>query len=266
MTSVPFPTEAAHRGWIAVSDTLDVAGRNLRNLIRTPQTLVFATIQPVMFVLLFRYAFGGAIRVPGIPYVDYLMPGIFAQSVAFGAVGTAVGLSDDLRSGLLERFRTLPMARIAVLAGRTLADLARNMVVVAVMTGVGFAVGFRVHTAAAGVLAALSLVALFAYALSWGFVALGLRIGNPEAAQAASVPVTFLLVFSSAAFVPLRTMPGWLQAFGARQPVTALVNAERSLLLGGPAADHVLASIAWSVGLLVAFALLATRSYQRISR
>jgi ABC transporter DrrB family efflux protein len=255
-------------GWalIAIADTIDVAGRNLRTMLRMPQALVFALIQPVLFVLLFRYAFGGAIHVPGVPYVDYLMPGIFAQSVAFGALGTAVGLATDLRSGLLERFRTLPMSRSAVLAGRTLADLARNLAVVAVMAGVGFAVGFRVHTSAVAFLAALGLVALFGYALSWAFVSLGLRISDPEAAQAAGVPVMFLLVFASSAFVPISTMPGWLQVVAAHQPLTALVTAVRALVLGGPTAGHVLASLAWSGGLLAGFALLAIGQYQRISR
>jgi ABC transporter DrrB family efflux protein len=251
---------------IAVTDTLDVTGRNLRSMLRTPQALVFALIQPVLFVLLFRYAFGGAIHVPRIPYVDYLVPGIFAQSVAFGAMGTAVGLSTDLRSGLLERFRTLPMSRFAILAGRTLADLARNLAVVAVMAGVGFAVGFRVHTSAAGFLAGLGLVALFGYALSWGFVSLGLRVSDPEAAQAAGVPVMFLLVFASGAFVPIATMPGWLQAVAAHQPLTALVNAVRALVLGGPTAGHVLASVAWSCSLLLGFALLAVSRYRRMYR
>jgi ABC-2 type transport system permease protein/oleandomycin transport system permease protein len=181
----------------AFSDTADVAGRNLRTLLRTPQALVFATIQPMIFVLLFRYAFGGAIRVPGVNYVDYLMPGVFAQAVAFGAIGTAVGLSTDLRSGILVRFRTLPMARIAVLAGRTLADLIRNLLVVAVMVGVGFAVGFRAANGAAGLAAALALVVAFAYAASWACTALGLRVSDPEAAQAAAVPVVFLLVFTA---------------------------------------------------------------------
>jgi ABC-2 type transport system permease protein len=249
----------------AAADTVDVAGRNVRTLLRTPQALIFATIQPVIFVLLFRYAFGGAIHVPGVAYVDYLMPGIFAQAVTFGAIGTAVGLSADLRSGILTRFRTLPMARVAVLAGRTLADLARNVVVVAVMTGVGFAVGYRTAHAA-GLLAALGLVAIFAYALSWVFVAIGLRVSDPEAAQGAGVPLMFLLVFTSCAFVPLSTMPGWLQAFGAHQPVTALVNAERALTLGGPAAHDVLLCLAWSAGILLVFAALAARSYQRMSR
>jgi ABC-2 type transport system permease protein len=250
----------------AFSDTADVAGRNLRTLLRTPQALVFATIQPVIFVLLFRYAFGGAIHVPGTNYVDFLMPGIFAQTVAFGAVGTAVGLAADLRTGILVRFRTLPMARIAVLGGRTVADLARNLLVVAIMTGVGFAAGFRSPNGAGGLLAALGLVVVFGYAVSWGFAALGLRVSDPEAAQAAGVPVVFLLVFTSAAFVPTSAMPGWLQAFGTHQPVDALVNAERALILGGPAGHDVLISLAWSGGLLLVFALLTARAYARMSR
>jgi ABC transporter DrrB family efflux protein len=250
----------------AFSDTADVAWRNLLTQLRTPQALVFATIQPVIFVLLFRYAFGGAIHVPGVGYVDYLMPGIFAQTVCFGAIGTAVGLSTDLRSGLLDRFRTLPMARVAVLGGRTVADLARNLLVVAVMVGVGFAAGFRSPHGAGGLLAALGLVVLFAYALSWGFAALGLRVSDPEAAQAAAVPVMFLLVFTSSAFVPASSMPGWLQAIGAHQPVNALVDAERALILGGPAAHEVLIALAWTAGILAVFTILATRSYARMGR
>ena len=250
----------------AVSDTIDVAGRNLRTLFRTPQALIFATIQPMIFVLLFRYAFGGAIRVPGVNYVDFLMPGVFAQAVAFGAIGTAVGLSADLKSGILVRFRTLPMARVAVLAGRTLADLVRNLVVVAVIIGVGFAVGFRSANGAAGLLAALALVVAFAYAVSWAFTALGLRVSDPEAAQAAGVPLVFLLVFTSSAFVPATDMPGWLQAFGTHQPVNALVTAERALILGGQATRDVLVSLAWSAGILIIFALIAARTYARMGR
>jgi ABC transporter DrrB family efflux protein len=197
---------------------------------------------------------------------EVAMPGVFAQSVAFGAIGTAVGLSADLRSGLLIRFRTLPMSRIAVLAGRTLADLARNVLVVAVMLGVGYAVGFRSPGGGAAVLAALGLVLAFGYAISWGFTALGLRVSDPEAAQAASVPLVFVFVFTSAAFVPSADMPGWLQAFGTRQPVNALVTAERALILGQPAAHDVLVSLAWSGGLFLAFALLSLRSYTRMNR
>jgi ABC-2 type transport system permease protein/oleandomycin transport system permease protein len=264
--TVPLRPSLAVRVSTAFADTADVAGRNLRILLRTPQALIFSLIQPVIFVLLFRYAFGGAIHVPGVNYVDYLMPGIFGQAVCFGAIGTAVGMSTDLRSGILTRFRTLPMARIAVLAGRTLADLTRNLLVVAVMIGVGFAVGFRDPHAVGGLLAAVGLVIGFGYAFSWIFVALGLRVSDPEAAQAAGVPVMFVLVFSSSAFVPLNSMPGWLQALGAHQPVTALVNAERALILGGPAAHDVLSSLAWSAGIFVVFAALAARSYARMGR
>ena len=248
----------------AIADTLDVAGRNLRTLFRTPQALIFATIQPVIFVLLFRYAFGGAIRVPGTDYVDYLMPGIFAQSVAFGAVGTAVGLSADLRSGILVRFRTLPMARIAVLGGRTLADLARNLLVVAVMIGVGFAAGFRGASGPGGLMAALALVVLFAYALSWLFVAVGLRVSDPEAAQGAGVPVVFLLVFTSSAFVPTSSMPGAVRAFADVNPVSLAVNAARALTVGhGHALGPALGGLAWLGGLLLVFVPLAVRSFRR---
>lgn len=266
-TALPVPRQPAlDRVATSFTDTFDVAGRNLLSLLRTPQALVFATIQPMIFVLLFRYAFGGAIRVPGVNYVDFLMPGVFAQSVAFGAVGTAVGLSTDLRSGILIRFRTLPMARVAVLGGRTLADLARNLLVIAVMTGVGFAVGFRSANGAAGLLAALGLVVAFAYAMSWMFAAIGMRISDPEAAQAAAVPVVFLLVFTSSAFVPSAAMPGWLQAFGTHQPVNALITAERALISGGPAAHDAAVSLAWSAGIFLLFAVLATRSYARMGR
>ncbi|MFL6298089.1 MAG: ABC transporter permease, partial [Actinomycetes bacterium] len=163
-------------------DALAVAGRNLIAYRRVPQLLVFSTIQPVMFVLLFRYVFGGAFQssVPGIPYVDYLMPGIFVQTTVFGAIATAVGLATDLKSGLLERFRSLPMARSAVLAGRTLADLTRNVFVTALMAAVGFAVGFRVHTGALAFFVAMGLVLLFGYALSWVFATVGLAVGDPE--------------------------------------------------------------------------------------
>jgi ABC-2 type transport system permease protein len=250
----------------ALADTADVAVRNLRTLLRTPQALVFATVQPIIFVLLFRYAFGGAIHVPGVNYVDYLMPGIFAQTVCFGAIGTAVGLSTDMRSGILTRFRTLPMSRVAVLAGRTVADLARSLMVIAVMVGVGFACGFRSPHGAGGLLAAIGLVVAFGYGFSWLFVSLGLRVSDPEAAQAAGVPVMFVLVFGSSAFVPLSSMPGWLQAFGNHQPVTALVNAERALILGGPAAHDALVSLGWSAGIFIVFLALAGQIYTRMSR
>jgi ABC transporter DrrB family efflux protein len=247
----------------AVRDALIVMGRNLTVLRRLPQLLVFATIQPVLFVLMFRYVFGGAIVIPGVPYVDYLMPGIFAQTVAFGAITTGIGLSEDLAQGLIDRFRTLPMARSAVLAGRTLADLVRNVGVVALMVAMGYLVGFRVHTNAFALLGGVALLLLFGFALSWVFALVGLTVPNAESAQAASFPLLFPLVFASSAFVPTVTMPGPLRAFAEHQPVTAAVDAVRALVLGGPTTSLVLTSLAWSVGILAVAAPLAVRRYRR---
>ncbi len=249
-------------GW-AVSDTLAITGRNLTGLVRVPQVLVFAVVQPVLFVLMFRYVFGGAIRVPGVDYVNFLMPGIFVQTVAFGAINTGIGLAEDLGKGLIERFRSLPMARSAVLAGRTLADLSRNLLVVVLMLLVGFAVGFRVQTNAIAFVGAVLLLLAFSFGLSWLFALIGMSVPNAESAQAASFPLLMPLVFASSAFVPLESMPGWLQAFSARQPVTITVNAVRALVLGGPTATPVLQSIAWSVALVAIFAPLAVRRYRR---
>jgi ABC transporter DrrB family efflux protein len=262
--SIPEPPRGLRRLTGAISDSLGVTWRNLIGLRRTPQLLIFSTIQPVIFVLLFRYVFGGAIHVPGgIPYVDFLMPGIFIQATVFGAMGSAIGMAADLKTGLLERFHSLPMARSAALAGRTSADLARNVFVVALMTAVGFAVGFRLHTGPVQLIAGMLLLLLFAYALSWVFVTVGLVVGDPETAQAASFPVMAPLVFASSAFVPLETMPGWLQAFAEVQPVSVTASAVRALVLGGPTAEYVLQSVAWSAGILLVFAPLAVRRFRR---
>jgi ABC-2 type transport system permease protein/oleandomycin transport system permease protein len=247
----------------AVSDSRAVAWRNLVAYRRVPQLVVFSTIQPVVFVLLFRYVFGGAIRVPRGNYVDYLMPGIFAQTVVFGAIGTAVGLATDLNAGLIERFRSLPMARSAVLAGRTTADLARNLFVVVLMFAVGFAVGFRVHTNAVAALAAVALVVLFGYAFSWIFATVGLAVRDAETAQAAAFPVMAPLVFASNAFVPVESMPSWLRGFAEHQPVSTTVTAVRRLVGGGPTTRPVLVALAWIVGILVVFAPLAVSRYRR---
>jgi ABC-2 type transport system permease protein/oleandomycin transport system permease protein len=247
----------------AVSDALAIAWRGVITYRRVPQLLVFSTIQPVVFVLMFRYVFGGAIRVPGVDYVDYLMPGIFVQTVVFGAMGTAIGLATDVKSGLLERFRSLPMARSAVLAGRTLADLARNVFVIALMAGVGFAVGFHLHDGVAAFVGAMLLVLLFGYALSWVFAAVGLLVADPETAQAASFPVMAPLVFASSAFVPVDSMPGWLQPFAEHQPVSVTASAARALVLGTPATSYVVQSVLWVAGILLVFAPLAVWRYRR---
>lgn len=247
-----------------VRDALAIAQRNLIAYRRIPQLVVFSTIQPVVFVLMFRYVFGGAVgSFKGFPYVDFLMPGVFIQTVVFGSLATAIGLATDLKSGLLERFRSLPMARSAVLAGRTLADLSRNVFVVVLMVLVGFAVGYRVHTGVLTFVAALLLVLLFGYAFSWVFAAVGLAVGDPETAQAAAFPVLAPLVFASTAFVPAESMPSWLQVWANHQPVSVTVSAVRDLTLGLPAGADLAQSIAWLVGLLVVFVPLSVRLYRR---
>jgi ABC transporter DrrB family efflux protein len=246
-----------------VSDTLAVTGRGLLMYRRVPQLLVFSTIQPVVFVLMFRYVFGGAIQVPGVPYVDYLMPGIFAQTVVFGSLTTAVGLATDLQSGLMERFRSLPMAPSAVLSGRTLADLTRNVFVLALMTGVGFAVGFHLHAGVPRFLLALLLILLFGYCLSWIFATVGLVVGNPETAQAAAFPILAPLVFASSAFVPVASMPDWLQVWANHQPVSVTITAARDLVLGTPATHDVVVALLWMAGILVVCIPLAVTRYRR---
>jgi ABC transporter DrrB family efflux protein len=248
--------------WV-IRDALAVAQRNLIAYIRIPQLLVFSTIQPVIFVLMFRYVFGGAISVPGVGYVDFLMPGIFVQTVVFGSMAAAIGLATDLKSGLMERFHSLPMTRSAVLAGRTLADLVRNAFVAALMTGVGFAVGFRIHTNVLAFLAGIALVLLFGYTFAWIFATVGLAVGDPETAQAASFPVMAPLVFASSAFVPVDSMPGWLQVFAEHQPVSVTASAVRALAIGGPTTSYVLQCLAWCIGILVVFAPLAVARYRR---
>jgi ABC transporter DrrB family efflux protein len=270
MTSITYPIDtqvslrSADRLRSGLSDALAVTGRNLLGYLRTPQLLVFSSVQPVIFVLLFRYVFGGAIHVPGVPYVDFLMPGIFAQTVVFGAMTTAIGLSTDLHSGLLERFRSLPIARSAALAGRTTADLIRNVFVIALMCVVGFAVGWRPQTSVGAFLGAMLLMLAFGYAMSWIFATIGLIARDAEAAQAASFPILAPLIFASSAFVPVASMPGWLQGFARNQPVSAVITAVRDLTLGGTETTaHVLIAMAWCIGIVVVAAPFAVRRYRR---
>jgi len=245
------------------SDMLVVTERNIIALVRIPESLFFSSVQPIMFVLLFRYVFGGAINVPGHSYVDFLMPGIFLQTVAFGSIGTAIGLAEDLHKGFIERFRSLPMARSAVLAGRTSADLIRNVGVLILITAVGMLVGFRIQAGIPAFLGGLLLILLFAYALSWGFSIIGLLAPNTETAQVMSFPLLFPLTFASSAFVPVQSMPGWLQPFANNQPFSILVDAMRALSNGGPTADYVIKSLIWSFGLLIVLAPFAARRFRK---
>jgi ABC-2 type transport system permease protein/oleandomycin transport system permease protein len=268
--SIPIPDErrGLDRLTGAISDALAMTWRGVMLYRRVPQLLVFSTIQPVIFVLLFRYVFGGVVQSDiTVPYVDYLMPGIFVQMTVFGAMTTAVGLATDLKSGLLERFHALPMARSAVLAGRTMADLVRNVFVLALVAAVGYGVGFRIHTDALSALAGMVLVLLFAHSLSWVFAGVGLAVGDPETAQAAAFPVMAPLVFASSAFVPVSSMPSWLQGFAEHQPVSVVASAVRALTLGelpgtGPTTSLVLQSLAWIVGIIAVAAPLAIRRYR----
>ena len=260
-SAAPSGAESSLR-WVA-SDVWTMGRRNILALVRIPVSFVFALIQPVMFVLLFRYVFGGAIQVPHGQYVNFLIPGILVQTTIFGAIGTTIGLAEDLQRGLIERFRALPMARMAVLAGRTVSDLIRNVVVVLVITGVGFLVGFRPHGGLGPYIEASFLMLFFAYALSWGFAYVGLAAPNSETAQAMTFPVIFPLTFASSIFVPVQSMPWWLRVFANNQPVSQAADAVRGLMLGFPHGQSVWITLAWGAGALVLLVPLATLRYRR---
>jgi ABC transporter DrrB family efflux protein len=246
-----------------ISDTLVLARRSFLRIPRQPDLLVGFTIQPVMFVLLFVYVLGGAISTPGFDYVDFLIPGIIVQSMAFGGFVTALGLAEDLKKGLIDRFRSLPMARSAVLTGRTLADVATNVVQLVVMLAVGLAVGFRFSTSAPEVVAGIALLLLIGYAFSWVFAFIGLISSSPEAANAYGFTIIFPLTFISSAFVPVDSMPSWLQPVAEHNPITSMVNATRALFLGTPAGNDIWLSVLWSLGFIVVFGMLATWRYRR---
>ena len=269
LEQAPARPPVAHRSVVTttVSDILAVTGRNLIRYVRVPTLLVFSTIQPVMFVLLFRYVFGSAIvHPPGFPYqyVDYLMPGIFVQTVIFGSTQTGVGLAEDLTKGMIDRFRSLPMARSAVLAGRTLSDTVRNAFVVLLMGLVGYLVGFRLHTSFIPALGGIALALAFGLSFSWISALIGLAVRDVESAQAASFVWIFPLVFASTAFVPLATLPGWLQGWAKVNPVSVTVDSLRALLEGWPHQTYHLASaVGWVVGILVVFVPLSVNRYRR---
>lgn len=252
----------------ALTDASIVTRRNLIRMGRLPQAIFFNAVQPVMFVLLFRYVFGGAINTGG-EYVNFLIPGILVQTTLFGGAGTCIGLNEDMSKGIIDRFRSLPMARSAVLTGRILADGVRNLVVILLMVGVGSAVGFRFNNGFLAALASLGVLLFFGISFSWLFALIGLSVRDAESAQIASFLPIFPLTFAASTFVPLQSMPGWLQVFARNQPVSHAVNAVRKLTQGDAVqgvslANSVALTMIWAVGIAAFFAFFAIRRYRRV--
>lgn len=262
-----------------MAHTAVITKRNTLRVVRLPQLLLFSTIQPVMFLLLFNYVFGGAISIGGpegavsgsADYINWLLPGILVQTAVFGATATALGLTEDLGAGVIDRFRSLPMARSAVLAGRTIADLVRNTFVNTLMLIVGFLMGWRFEQGVPRMLLGVALALLFGYAFSWVMATIGLVAKTPEAAQSAGFLPIFPLVFASSVFVPTASMPQWLQVFAENQPVSVIANAVRSLMipeqalsvLGLDQTTLIWQSLAWIAVIIAVFAPLAVRQYRR---
>lgn len=276
MTATTTPTRRVGVGK-ALIHTGVITKRNVLRIVRLPQLLVFSTVQPVMFLLLFNFVFGGAIDLGGAPvggsdqYINWLIPGILIQSAIFGATSTSIGLTEDLGAGVIDRFRSLPMARSGVLTGRTLADLVRNTFVNSLMLIVGFFMGWRFEQGLLKMLLGLALALLLGYAFSWLMASIAFAARTPESAQAVSFPVIFPLVFASSVFVPTTSMPDWLRVFADNQPITVVANAVRSLMIPEEALDFlgldqgqlVLQSFAWILGIVVIFAYVSVRQYKR---
>lgn len=268
MSAAPSTTSLRSRLYWQQRDTWTVTKRNLRHFIRQPRLLVFSTIQPVMFVVLFTYVFGGiaSVALPeGLRYVDFLLPGIFVHSAAFRSTQTAVGLAEDLERGVVDRFRSLPMSRSAVLAGRTLADLVRSIAVIGLMIVVGYVIGFRFTQGVLSAIGAVLIVGMLGYLMSWMFCYLALLVPGAEAAQTAGFVLVFPLVFASSIFVPLETMPPWMQGFATHSPLTHATDAARALSVGGEALIPALWMFGWTVAVLGVVIPLAVRKYRRLA-
>jgi ABC transporter DrrB family efflux protein len=245
-----------------VTDTLIIAERNLIRLPRAPELLIGVTIQPIMFVLLFRYVFGGAIRTPGYSYVDFLIPGIIVQNTAFGGFATALGLNEDMQKGLVDRFRSLPMSRAAVLGGRTLSDVATNTLSITILLVTGVIIGFSFHTSFLDAAAGIGLLLFFGYAFSWLLACIGLLVSSPESVNSVGFIAVFPLTFISSAFVPVASMPDGLRQFAEINPFTVIVDAMRHLWLGAPAHNSVWGTAVWSLVIVAVFAPLAVARYR----
>jgi ABC-2 type transport system permease protein len=272
MTVETAPTPVSNRlpPSAALNDAWVIAQRNLRHLVRTPQLMVFSVVQTVLFLLLFRYVFGGSIHIPGLTFVDYLIPGYLVQIAIFDGFGVAIALAEDSKSGLIDRFRALPMARTAVVSGRAVANLIWQAALLLIVLGVGYLVGFQLQGSFAGLVAAFGLCLVWGFALFWVFAAIGLFVRDTETAQAATTPF-FVLVFISSCLILVDTLPGWLQPFARNQPLSQVANAVRGLIDGGAGAalvehstgHYVLTSLLWCVAITAVFAPLAIRAYRR---
>ena len=239
--------------------------RNLIHYRRLPQLIVFSFIQPVMFVLLFAYVFGGAISTSSANYIMYLLPGILVQTVLFGSMMTGVSLAEDVSKGMIDRFRSLPMSRAAVLAGRTITESVRNLLIVFLMTAVGYMIGFRIEHGFGNYLLAVLLTIIFGFAFSWVSATIGLAVKNVETAQTAGFIWVFPLAFASSIFVPLETMKSGVRAFAEHNPITYTVNVVRALCLGTPVGNDIWYALAWIIGLLIVFIPLAVNRYRKIT-
>ena len=246
-----------------ISDIGVMTWRNTIKYMRLPQLLIFSTIQPIMFLMLFVYVFGGAIKVPGLNYINFLLPGILIQTVLFGSTVTGVGLAEDLSKGMIDRFRALPMAWSAVLADRTISGMLRNIFVVFLMIGVAMLIGFRFQGTFINAMGTIALAILFGFSFSWISATIGLAVRNIETAQVAGFIWIFPLAFASSIFVPVETMPKVLKLFAEHSPITATVNAARALSLGQPAQDWVIKSLLWIAGILAVFVPLAVNMYKK---
>jgi ABC transporter DrrB family efflux protein len=265
MSEITFgpPTSVALTPRLAVRDIGGITRRNLLRIVRTPQLLVVSIVQPTIILLLFRYVLGGAIHVPGVDYVDFVVPGIFLEAVLIGGMTTALALAQDLEAGMIDRFRSLPMARSAFLAGRTLADLSRSALALAFIIGLGVLVGFRFHNSFGACVAGVALIVAFGYAFTWVYATVGLAVKDPQTAQMAAILPMFVLFFASSALVPVSTMPGWLQPFAQNQPATVVINSVRALFEGGPVFHDLWLSIVWCIGIFAVFLVLALNLYRK---
>ncbi len=248
---------------LALLDIKGITKRNLLRIIRTPQLLFMTIVQPTIILLVLRYVLGGAIRVPGVDYVDYVVPGIFLEAVLIAGMTTALALATDLEAGMIDRFRSLPMARSAFLAGRTLADLCRLVLALAFIICLGLLVGFRFHDNVGAILAGIALIIGFGYSLTWVYAAIGLAVKDPQTAQMTSILPMFILFFASSALVPVSTMPGWLQPFAANQPASVTIDSVRGLFEGGPVSHDLWQAVVWCIGIFLVFLVISLNLYRK---